>query len=373
MQQIVTRRGFLAGLSAAAALSSTRLVCGADEAPKDDGLVWHDVSTWGVEGKGFADTERYYDRLPGRAKGKVRDVVWNLSRHSTGMSARFESDATTLHVRYDLMGSALDMPHMPATAMSGIDFYASDDKGDMRWLSVVKPTNQRMNVKVVDGVAPGKRTFMIYLPLFNSPEKVEIGMPKNAMFTPIAPRSEKPIVFYGTSILHGACASRPGMGIINILQRRLNHPTINLAFSGNGTMEKSVGDFLVELDPLVYVIDCCPNMGAKTITERCIPLVKQLRDARPDVPIVLVEDRINSNAEFLPARYEYHMANHKALRESYDTLVNDGYKKLLYLPGDHLLGDDGEGSTDGSHASDLGAMRYADAYEPVLREAMKLA
>ena len=102
-------------------------------------LSWHDPSEWGIEGKGWADTHRYYDRLPARAQGIVRDPVWALSRHSAGMSVQFETDAEEIHVRYELLLEHLDMPHMPATGVSGLDLYAQDEAGMYRWVAVVRP------------------------------------------------------------------------------------------------------------------------------------------------------------------------------------------------------------------------------------------
>jgi hypothetical protein len=43
----------------------------------------------------------------------------------------------------------------------------------------------------------------------------------------------------------------------------------------------------------------------------------------------------------------------------------------IVLVGDHLYGDDAEGATDASHASDLGFMRQADIFEPILRTALE--
>src|SRR3954464_11936077 len=78
-------------------------------------LVWHDVREWGVEGRGFDDTESFFDRLPARAKNIVRKPVWDLSLHTSGMSVHFQADAPALYVRYTLRGKSLAMPHMPAT------------------------------------------------------------------------------------------------------------------------------------------------------------------------------------------------------------------------------------------------------------------
>jgi lysophospholipase L1-like esterase len=355
--------GFLAGTPCLAPAAETPRLTPMQEAD----IQWYDVPQWGVEGRGWSQTERYFDRLPGKAKGVVRDAVWNLSRHSAGMCARFRTDATTIWARYELLSASLAMSHMPATGVSGLDLYAQDEQGKWRWLAVVRPTSQQVRAKVVSGVAPGPRSYLLYLPLYNGVQSLEIGVPAGASFEPITPREAKPLVYYGTSITHGACASRPGMAFPSILGRRLDVPVVNLGFSGNGRMESEVGALLSELDACVYCIDCLPNMRGPEVARRAGPLVRQLRTARPQVPIVLVEDRTYTNTPFLPSHRERHTASRTALKAAYEQLVSEGVKHLHYVEGEHLLGDDGEAATDGSHPSDLGMMRMADALEPVLR------
>jgi lysophospholipase L1-like esterase len=334
-------------------------------------LEWHDVREWGVEGKGWSDTLRYFDRLPGKAEGVVREPVWDLSRHSAGMCARFVTDAPEIHVRYELLNERLAMSHMPASGVSGLDLYGQDAQGLDRWVAVVRPESQKIETSLARDLAPGKRRYTLYLPLYNGVETLEIGVGRGETFEPLAPRAEKPLVFYGTSILHGACASRPGMAFPAMLGRRLRRPVCNLGFSGNGRMEPEVGALLAELDPCVYAIDCLPNMNAETVSERAAPLVRQLRKARPDTPILLVEDRSFTNTAFFPTRREHHRTSRKALWQAVRELRESGVEQLYYLDGDHLLGLDGEAATDGSHPNDLGMMRYADAYEPVLRAILK--
>ena len=106
---------------------------------------------------------------------------------------------------------------------------------------------------------------------------------------------------------------------------------INLGFSGNGKMDAAVGSLLTEVDAAVYVIDCLPNMGAADVTAKCGPLVRQLREARPATPIVLVEDRRNTNSWILPDRDKHHTANHAALRAAHDQLVKEGGKGFFYI------------------------------------------
>ncbi|MEY4484750.1 MAG: hypothetical protein RL693_2202, partial [Verrucomicrobiota bacterium] len=271
-------------------------------------LQWHNAEEWGVEGRCLPDQERkrYYDRLPASAEGRVTNAVWGLSRHSAGMTVHFKTNATDIHVRYSLMVDKLAMPHMPATGASGVDLYARDSSGRWRWVNVSKPDKKDMDYPLSERMTAEPREWMLYLPLFNGIEKLEIGVNEGASFEGITPKQKGLVVFYGTSITHGACASRPGMCHPAILGRRLDMPVLNLGFSGNGKMDAAVGDYLCQLDAAVFIIDCAPNMDAKLITERCIPLVKQLRATRPATPIVLVEDRRNTNSWIHSDRDAHH-------------------------------------------------------------------
>lgn len=336
-----------------------------------DEIDWYDVREIGVEGKGWSNTQRYFDRFPSKAEAIVRKAVWDLSRHSAGMCMRFLSDSPNIYIRYNLYLEQLAKSHMPATGVSGLDLYANDNAGIDRWVSVVRPNKQDIETTIAKDLSPGTRRYTLYLPLFNGVNSLEVGVPKGEFFKALATRKEKPMLFYGTSIMHGACASRPGMAFPAILGRRLRRPTINLGFSGNGRMEIEVGALLAEQDPCVYVIDCLPNMNEMTITERTVPFVKKLRETHKKTPILLVEDRSFTNTSFFPNRKSRHQKSRAALKKSYTELIDAGLGNLYYLDGDHLLGHDGEAATDGSHPSDLGMMRYADAYEPVLRSILK--
>ncbi len=335
-------------------------------------LAWHDVTQWGVEGRAFADMERkkWFDRLPAVADGKVTAAVWGLSRDSAGMMVRFKTDATVLWANYTLSKERLAGANMTAIGASGLDLYARDDTGKWRWVGVTRPDAKVVRQQIIAGLAPGLREYAVYLPLYNGVENLSLGVPPDAKFERLAPRAAKPIVFYGTSITHGASATRPGMVHTAILGRRFDRPVINLGFSGNGRMDAAVGDLLVKIDAAVFVIDCLPNMNAAQVRERTVPLVKQLRAVHPAVPIVLVEDRRNTNSWILPARNQHHTDNHAALREAHAALQKEGIKGLFYVAGDGLLGDDAEAATDGSHPSDLGFVRQADVFEPALRAAL---
>jgi lysophospholipase L1-like esterase len=337
----------------------------ADAAPAD--VAWHDVRQWGVEGRGFDDTASYFNRLPGRAKGVVRDAVWNLGRHTSGMSAFFETDAPAIYVRYALLNAELAMPHMPATGVSGVDLYASTDAG-WRWVATHSPRARTIEARLIDRLAPGRRAYQLNLPLYNGVTSLEIGIPKGAAFAGVAPRRAKPVLFYGTSITQGGCASRPGMSFTNILGRRLNRPMLNFGFSGNGKTETEVAQFLAELDPAVFVLDTSPNTPVEQLRERTVAVVRLLRSKRPDTPVLLLEQRKPGNPLVVPTMAAQHKQKTEALRGAYDDLTSAGVAQLHYRAGDDLIGDDGEATVDGSHPTDLGMMRFADALEPELRK-----
>jgi hypothetical protein len=135
------------------------------------------------------------------------------------------------------------------------------------------------------------------------------------------PRKDKPILFYGTSITHGACASRTGMCFVNILGRRLDRPMLNFGFSGNGRMEVEVVKFLAELDPAIFVLDCVANTSPQWLTERTGPVVKLLRERHAETPILLVEQRAWANSPIVPSQATSHRERCDAYRAEYDKLI----------------------------------------------------
>ena len=100
-------------------------------------------------------------------------------------------------------------------------------------------------------------------------EALELGVLEQAKFEELAPRTGKPIVFYGTSITHGASASHPGMVHTAILGRRLEKPVVNLDLSGHGKMDLAVGEFMAKMDAAVFGIDRLPNMGPADVRQKC--------------------------------------------------------------------------------------------------------
>ncbi len=376
----MNRRRFLAATTMAAVASSFGCAQGktapatptavASTAPTEP-IDWYDVREWGLEGRAFADTESYFDRLPARAKSVVRKEVWDLSHHTAGMSVRFTADAKNIYIRYTLTKTELAMAHMPASGVSGVDLYVKD-KDTWRWLGGARPRQAEFIGKLSElGRPDGKQEYVANLPLYNGVKSMEIGVSKGGSFAGIAPRKAKPILFYGTSVTQGGCASRPGMAFVSILGRRLNKPMLNFGFSGNGRMEVEVAQFLAEIDAAIFVLDCGANTPAKQLEERTPGVVKLLREKHRETPILLVQERPLEQRAVVPAVEKAHQEKMAALRNAYKVLEKEGVKNVRLLERDDFLGSDGEGTVDGSHPTDLGMLRYADALEDELRQLIK--
>lgn len=341
------------------------------EAPAGgDDLQWIDARDLGIEGRGFEGTAHFYDRLPAGARGQVNDAVWKLQQHSAGMAVRFSTSAPEIGVRWKLRFPELAMSHMPATGVSGVDLYAAPG-GRFRFAGVGIPAAFPDNTARLPGSQDGKPcTFLLYLPLYNGVDSVEIGVGPGFALAPAAQTAaRRPLCFYGTSIVQGGCASRPGMAYPAIVGRRLGCPTINLGFSGNGRAEPALAELLTRLDPAAYVLDPLPNMIAEPAAERMESMARTLRRAHPGTPIVLVE---HLRLTRLPhpggdASMEQWQRINADLRGVVDRLSCDGVGGIHVVGWQSLLGDDQEGTVDGIHPTDLGFARMAEAIAGALR------
>jgi len=348
-----------------------------------------------IEGQAWrGELKLPYDRLPSRAEGKVKDDVWHLSSQSAGLMIRFRSNAGEIKIRYgtkwnrELHGPRKNygMDHMPATGVSGVDLYAIDSDGNELWCAgrrsfadTIAYSYESLNPN--DKYHHHGREYRLYLPLYNQVEWMEIGVDETAYFEPLPIRNEKPIVVYGTSIVQGACASRPGMAWTAILSRKMDRPLINLGFSGSGRLELPVIDLIGEIDAKIYIIDCMPNLIPGTwsrnginsdqeFKNRVLESIRQLKAKQPDIPILLV-DHAGYTEEFISyARKDAYSQVNKLQQEAFYQLKKDGFDNLYYLTREEI-GLQLDDMVDGTHPNDLGMMHYAKSYEERLRAILK--
>lgn len=337
---------------------------------------WHDPQMGQdaksvIQNQGWNEDGGNYNRLPLRAKDKVRKAVWNLSCESAGLAIRFKTNAKDINVKYKVSGG-YSMPHMPSTGVSGVDLYRNADQG-FCFGNYSFGDTIRYSYHIDRGATVGEeQEYTLYLPLYNGVRYMEIGVPHESSFSFVPAMIEKPIVLYGTSIAQGACASRPGMAWGNIVGRSLKIPLINLGFSGNGKLEKEVIDFMNELQASVYIIDCMPNLGdykTEDIKELVKQAVRQIR-GKHDTPILLVEHAGYSNGITNQKQYDTYDHTNVGQAEAYRELKKEGVKGLYYLSKEELAFNP-DSWVDYVHPSDFGMAQQAMAIEKKLKKIMK--
>lgn len=341
---------------------------------------WNPVSSQFpvIEGQAWPDqVKNRYDRLPARTEKLVREQVWDLSTQSAGLMIRFRANSGEIKIRYQV-GGKLSLPHMPSTGVSGVDLYAISNDGEWRWCAAKYAFGDTItyNFKNIDPVDQNHklgREYRLFLPLYNNVKWLEIGVPDGARFEALPVRPDKPIVVYGTSIAQGACASRPGMAWTSILSRKLDDPLINLGFSGNGRLEKEVVDMVSEIDAKIFVLDCLPNLVASVkisldeVKARILNAVRDLRKKHNSTPILLAEhDGYTDEAINSVSRKNYQEVN-TVMKEAFTQLKSEGIKDIYLIPKEDFQ-QDIETMVDGTHPTDLGMMRYAEAYEKHIRK-----
>ena len=339
-----------------------------------NGVKWIDGRFLPIEGRAFDDVDHNYDRLPSGISTNVNAGVRAMKHHTSGMMFRFRTDSKRLTFRWKPYTSDLAMDHMPSTSVSGIDVYRYDTRRG-KWLYV---NTGRIRDADAGGtlVVPWRAgdACLVNLPLYNGLKSFELGIDPEAKIEALGPRAsgiDKPVVFYGTSITHGGCCSRPGLAFVNMIGRDLDVPVVGLGFSGSGVMEYELSDVIARIDASCYVLDCLWNMSSdpkaenpRSVERNYEPFIRNLRAKRPEVPIVMAG---RCDVFCGPV-----VAQEKFVKALYDKLIAEGWKKLYFLPKDGMLGDDFEGTVDGVHPNDLGMRHMADAYGALVRQALQL-
>lgn len=333
-----------------------------DSESEEPEIRWIDGFSLEFEGKGWPKEAAQFARLPERAEPLVSETVWKLSSHTAGMAINFKTDSEVIKTKWSGGGA---MTHMPATGVSGLDLYRRTTEGDWRFIGIGKPKKGTTEVSLIEKTieiefedSDEEKEYLMFLPLYQSVTEFEIGIEEGASFN-VVEHKEKPIVFYGTSIVQGGCASRTGMCHTGILRRWLDHEVINLGFSGSGKMEIEMADLISEIDAEAYVLDCLPNMTMELVESNLRPFLERLSEKRPDTPIVLVEHPL----QYADERNEF-------LEETFDWLAEFHDAQISYIYRESFEGIE-NGTVDGIHMTDLGFLRMARAMEAPLRSVLE--
>ena len=330
-------------------------------------LVWLNARGLPFEINGiFYDEEQgCFLRLPHNVAKSVSEGVENLNHHTAGGRVRFRTDSSCIAIKAVMANNVL-MPHITLFGQSGFDLYHRlEDGRDLYHKSFAPPMGMLTGYESAVMAGGKMRDYTINFPLYDGVKDLYIALKKDAILEAPTPyKHQKPVVYYGSSITQGGCASRPGNSYQAILSRRLDTDHVNLGFSGNGRAEKEMVQYLASLDMSVFVCDYDYNcLSPEHLWQTHEPLYRAVRRAHPDMPIILI------SAPTVIKEPENFTERRAAVRATYDAAVADGDQNVYYIDGAELL--DGECwdscTVDGVHPNDFGFYRMAMRIERTLK------
>lgn len=344
--------------SCATAAEKIRWISFPDPVLEVNGLPW------------FGENAPELFRLPKRLRESVRLPVWNLAMSPSGGRIRMRSDCTSLFIRLEYPDLSR-MHNMHTYGQSGVDLYI-----DGVYVRTAIPTDSVfVEFSYFDGIGSRIRDLTLYLPLYKGVRVIALGVNPEAQFQSPPPYiPAKPVVYYGTSITQGGCASRSGMSYPSIIGRKLNIDFVNLGFSGNGRGDPEVARAMTEIDAACYVLDFgLNNRTADSLAMVFGPFLEILRKAKPETPIIAISPPHYTNG--FP--FYTDNPNNRRMRDVIHAEVarrsKAGDTRLVFVDGFDLLGPDlADGVVDGGHPNDLGFQAMADRLMPTLIRILNL-
>ena len=311
-----------------------------------------------------------FQRLPDKYKKNVRKEVWSLSQNSAGLSIRFKTNSKKVIFKWSVKND-FKMNHMTDVGIKGIDLYHKKN-GAWKFLNTGIPTKKENKQYLFKGFSPELREYRLHLPLYDTVTDIQFGLDDGSQFDRIE-KNRRPIVFYGTSITQGGCASRPGLAYTNIISRELDNECINLGFSGNGHLETTVAEILSTIDAKIYVIECMANIDKEIVRKNTIPLIKAIRKNVKvrSTPIVFFEQFIIDLDSPDQDIIDSALGKNKELNNQVTKAINDGEENLHVIKQVGCIDEDTEATVDGIHFNDLGFQRYANYFSKVIKAIIK--
>lgn len=310
-----------------------------------------------------------FHRVDTAAYSGMPAKVKYLYTHSAGLAVCFKTNSPEISAKWCVSPGPAN-PNMAGIMNKGLDLYI---KRDGKWVfaGVGKPVEECNEGMLVQNMDDSEKECLLYLPLYDETFSLEIGVKAGASLRPLPDPFRKRVVVYGSSIVQGASASRPGMAYPAIMTRRNGIHFMNLGVSGSAKMEKEVADMLAGVEADAFILDCVPNSSPKEITERTAYLVNTLRERHPEVPIIVIQTLVREGGNFDQKIRDRVRNQNINIAAEVAALQKKGVKKLYFIKEEDFLGTDHEGSVDGIHPSDLGFERMLGKTEPAIMKILK--
>lgn len=311
--------------------------------------IWHQTEEVGFALYGIQKDDSGYCRISSKDASAFSAELQFLCRHTSGGLLAFQTESSFVTLKATVP-AVENMPHMTLLGSSGFDLYLNENGKFVYYKSFIPCFENNVSTCQITFETAEMHKILIYFPLYQSVTNVEIGLEACAPPLAFAPYCNAPIVFYGSSITQGGCASRPGNAYPAIISRMLCAGFLNLGFSGNAKGEIEMAAYIASLKMSVLVLDYDHNAPSATyLAQTLAPFYKCIRKAQPTVPIVFVS-RPDYNATRLQDK-----ERRKVIREFCER-VKKSDDNVSFVDGAHLFDPrfHGECTVDGCHPNDFG-------------------
>ncbi len=302
-----------------------------------------------------------YRRIPENVAANVNDGVKGHSTNTAGGRIRFRTDSQSVVIKVKTDKNS-QMFHATPLMESGFDLYI-DGLFESVYAGVVKPAfGERAEYEFEIQLPAGEKDITVNMPLYGDVKSLEIGLNENATLSKHRPYlNSKPIVYYGSSITQGGCATRPGKTYEAIISRKTNTDYINLGFSGSARGEKAIAEYIAGLDMSIFVCDYDHNASQAMLRETHFPMYKTIREKHPDIPYLMV-----TRPDFKYSRDDFQ--RRAIIMESYLKAFTGGDDNVYFIDGSTFFcgKEIGECTVDGVHPTDDGFARMASLIGDVI-------
>lgn len=309
-------------------------------------------------------TKNKYDRIDTSLYPGLPARVAELLGNSAGLAICFNTNSAVIAAKWCVSKSKA-LYNMVPTAHKGVDLYIKN-KGVWQFAGIGKVTGACNEQIVINHMDNTDKECLLYLPLYDRVSNVEIGIAKAAGIKAGADPFRKRVLIYGSSIVQGTGASRPGMAYPARLSRLTGINFINLGLSGSAKMEPKVADLVASIDADAYILDCVPNSNPRQITERTANLINTVRSKHPNAPIIVMQSLVRETGYWdreLGAQVKQQNIN---IQTEVLSLLQKGAKHLYFITSENMIGTDHEGTIDGTHPNDLGYERMMNYIQPLI-------
>ena len=305
-----------------------------------------------------------------RINSEKYDARKGLGRTSTGLAILFRTDSRIIDAKWTTLSNKIGNNSTPILH-SGLDLYIRDN-GKWIFAGVGRPTfnSKEHKFTVVKRMAKGVKECMLYLPMHNGVTSLELGVEKGAMIEPMESPFKYKMAFIGSSITHGSSASRPGATYVARIGRELNAEMANIGLSGQCKLDDYFANIVCGNEADAFFFDTFSNSTEDIINERVRNFVKRVATAHPDKPMIFLQT-IKRDIGYFDLGARERNDKQRAAAEKWMKELCKEYKNVYFINPGIILGDNHEGTVDGTHLNDLGVQCTMDYLLPKLKKILK--